>query len=54
MQYRIIITISSRTVIFVVDVKVSFNSYSNSMVASCDQRTIIITNPGTCAITMYT
>lgn len=35
------------TVIFVVDAKVNFNSYSNSMVASCDQKTIITTNPGT-------
>ena len=34
-------------VIFVVDAKVNFNSYSNCMVASCDQKTIITTNPGT-------
>lgn len=34
------------TVIFAVDVKTSFNSYSNSMIASCDQKTIITTNPG--------
>ncbi|CAI8049536.1 Meiosis-specific with OB domain-containing protein [Geodia barretti] len=32
-------------IVFVVDAKVNFNSYSNSMVASCDPKTIITTNP---------
>ena len=34
------------SVIFAADVKVSFDSYRNSMVATCDQKTIITTNPG--------
>eukprot|EP00731_Ephydatia_muelleri_P029149 Em0020g793a len=32
-------------VIFAVDVKVSFDTYRNSMVATCDQKSIITTNP---------
>ena len=32
-------------VIFAVDVKVSFDTYRNTMVASCDQKSIITTNP---------
>lgn len=34
------------TVIFAVDVKAYFDSYRNCMSAVCDQKTLIITNPG--------
>ncbi len=34
------------TVIFAVDVKVSNDSYCKCMLATCDQKTIVITNPG--------
>ena len=37
------------SVIFAADVKVSFDSYRNSMVATCNQKTIITTNPGVSA-----
>ena len=33
-------------VIFAVDVKASFDTYRNCMTAVCDQKTLIITNPG--------
>ena len=34
-------------VIFAADVKVTFDSYRNCMVGTCNQRTVITTNPGT-------
>ena len=33
-------------VIFAVDVRVSFDSYRNCMIATCNQKSIITTNPG--------
>ena len=34
-------------VIFLVDVKVTFDEFKQSMIGTCDQKTIITTNPGT-------
>ena len=34
------------TVIFLVDVRVSFDEFKQSMIGICDQKTIITTNPG--------
>ena len=39
------ITISF-TVIFAADVKVTYDTYRNCMIGTCDQKTLIITNPG--------
>ena len=34
------------TVIFAADVKVTYDTYRNCMIGTCDQKTLIITNPG--------
>jgi len=36
----------SFTVIFAADVKVTYDTYRNCMIGTCDQKTLIITNPG--------
>ena len=42
----IILLFLNLIVIFAVDVRVSFDSYRNCMIATCNQKSIITTNPG--------
>ena len=44
--YKHIIMCYCATVIFLVDVRVSFDEFKQSMIGICDQKTIITTNPG--------
>ena len=45
LEYLMAVMISI-TVLHAVDVKVTFDSYRNCVTAVCDQKTLIITNPG--------